>query len=136
MGFFDWLDLDGSKRLEAVFGGRPSLTPDEFYTEYFERQGYPKDLVVKVKEAFDRVIEFDLSRLASDDDFSKELRFIWDSDSLADVEILEALEREFGIELTMDESQQMSTISDVIRIISAKISPDQSGGGKYDSVAS
>ncbi len=126
MGLFDWIRFTGDKELEAVFGGRAPLTPEEFYIKYFQDQGYSKDLVIRVKEAFDSVIDFDLSRLGSHDDFSNELRFIWDCDSLADVALLEALERGFDIEMTQDDASQMRTISDVIRIVSQKIRPNKS----------
>jgi acyl carrier protein len=118
-------DITGKQRLEQVFSGRQPLTPDEFYQKYFESQGYAKFVVLKVKEIFQENIDFDLSRISSKDDFSKELNFIWDFDSMADVEIVISLEKAFKIQITDAEATAMKTLSDVIHIVSTKIQTEQ-----------
>jgi len=103
-----------------MFSGRTSLSSEEFYEKYFSDRGFTKDLVVRIKNIFDAKIGFDLSRLSAEDDFSTELKYIWDHDSLADVETIVALEKEFKLKITDEEGKRMKTIRDVVEIISAK----------------
>ena len=114
------IDFSGRRQHERMFAGRSPLSSDEFYEKYFSDQGFKKDIVVRIKNIFNAKVGFDLSRLSADDDFSTELQYIWDHDSLADVEILVALEKEFVIKITDEEAKRMHTIRDVVQIISAK----------------
>jgi acyl carrier protein len=81
---------------------------------------------MRVKTVFDRNIDFDLSRLSSTDDFSKELRFLWDYDSLAGVKIVIDLEKEFGVVVTDAEAESMKTIQKVVEIIAQKVAEARS----------
>ena len=78
-------------------------------------------MVVRIKQVFDRNIDFDLSRLSASDDFSKELRFLWDYDSLASVNIVTDLEKEFGVSITDSEAEGMKTVQTVVEIIQRKV---------------
>ncbi len=97
------------------------MTPEQFYLRYFQSQGFDQDLVMRIKAVFDRNIDFDLSRLSQTDDFSKELRFLWDYDSLASVNIVIDLEKEFGAIISDAEAESMKTIQDVVEIIVQKV---------------
>ena len=55
------------------------------------------------------------------DDFSKELAFFWDIDSLADVEIVQALEQEFHVTITDAEAVAMKTLRDIVLGVHAKL---------------
>ena len=125
----DKIDISGRRQHERVFAGRPSLSPEEFYGKYFCDRGLSKDLVVRTKHIFDKNIGFDLSRLSSKDDFSKELKYIWDHDSMADVETIVALEKEFGIRISDEEGATMKTFDDVVRIIHAKVQNEKRPDG-------
>lgn len=107
--------------MERIFAGRDRLSADDFYTRYFRDQGYPEDTVIRIKKVFDSNIGFDLSRLSAEDDFSKELNFIWNYDSLSDVEAVVGLEREFGIKIDDSEAGKMKTIKDVVQVVHAKL---------------
>jgi acyl carrier protein len=126
----DKIDISGRRQHERVFAGRLSLSPEEFYEKYFCDRGFSKDLVLRIKHIFDKNIGFDLSRLSAKDDFSKELKYIWDHDSMADVETIVALEKEFGIRISDDEGAMMKTFDCVVRVIHAKVQNDKSPNGK------
>lgn len=118
---FGFPDAEGRRELDKVFAGRETLTPEQFYLRYFQSQGFDQDLVMRIKAVFDRNIDFDLSRLSQTDDFSKELRFLWDYDSLASVNIVIDLEKEFGAIISDAEAESMKTIQDVVEIIVQKV---------------
>ncbi len=119
--FLKKIDLTGKKQLEKTFAGREPLSAEDFYLRYFQERGFSRDLVIRVKKVFDANIGFDLSRLSAEDDFSKELNFIWDHDSLADVETVIGLEKEFGITISDDEAVRMKTIRDVVEVVDGKL---------------
>lgn len=108
------------KKLNAAFSGRTSLTLDDFYTTYFSNSGFKHDVVCKIKEIFERNLDADLSKLSADDDFSKNLKFIWKYDSLADVQIIIDLEKEFNIRITDAEAEKMTTIRKVVEVVHEK----------------
>jgi acyl carrier protein len=62
-----------------------------------------------------------MSRLADNDDFSKNLSFFWDFDSMADVEIVCALEEKFGIKISDEEAEKAHTISEIVNLVYSKI---------------
>ncbi len=104
-------------KMEEAFHGRPSLSPDEYYKAYFAKLGIPKDIPIRVRRIFEESFEADFSRLKDDDDFSKELRFFWDYDSMIDVEIVVSLEKEFKVDISDEEAAQMKTIRSIIETI-------------------
>ncbi len=64
-----------------------------------------------------RTHEIDFDSLENSTRWHEDLKM----DSLDDVEMLMAIEEEFGIEITDDEAISMETIGDTIRIIDAKL---------------
>jgi acyl carrier protein len=69
------------------------------------------------------VLDADLSRLSAEDDFSKNLNFFWQEDSLADVEIFERIEEEFQIKLHQSDFDglETTTINDIVNIVWRKV---------------
>lgn len=65
--------------------------------------------------------------LKDTDDFSKELSFFGEMDSMADVEAVIAFEEEFGIKISDEESQNMKTFRDMVLTINRKIMDIQLG---------
>lgn len=118
--FLDNINFFSKRQHERMFAGRSPLSSEEFYEKYFSDQGFKKDIVIRIKNVFNAKVGFDLSRLSADDDFSTELKYIWDHDSLADVEIIVSLEKEFVIKITDEEANRMHSIRDVVQLISAK----------------
>lgn len=116
------------RRLDAVFAGRTPLTPEEFFTRYFEERGFDRDLVLHIHKIFAENISLDLSRLSAIDDFSRELQFLWNYDSLADVEIVLDLETEFGIAISDAEATRMTSLLAVVEVVNDKLRRFELGG--------
>jgi len=104
-------------KLDEAFHGRAPLSDEQFYEAYFAKQGIPKEIPLSVKRIFEEHFGTDFSRLSDDDDFSKELSFIWNYDSMVDVEIVIAIEDEFGIKVTDAEATEMKTIKAIVETI-------------------
>src|SRR5688500_8270516 len=90
------------------------LTIRSFWESYFRRLGVALDTVARVRRILSEILEADLLRIRDTDDFSKELAFFWDLDSFADVEIVQALEKEFHIRITDAEAAAMKTLRDIV----------------------
>src|SRR5689334_9260841 len=88
------------QKLEGVFAGREPLNDLQLWERYFRQSDVAPETVAKIRQIFSTKLEADLSRIRDTDDFSKELAFFWDFDSLADVELVQALEEQFGITIT------------------------------------
>ena len=69
--------------------------------------------------------------LKDTDDFSKELSFFWEMDSMADVEAVVAFEEEFRIKISDEESQNMKTFRDMVMTIDRKIKGVQQSVPEY-----
>nr|WP_086939163.1 phosphopantetheine-binding protein [Thaumasiovibrio occultus] len=106
--------------LEHVFANRPALTGDEFYQHYFADTGVSQDVVVGILEILEQQLDIDLSRLAAEDDFSKNLAFLFDFDSMADVAIVVALEERFDIDISDKEAASAKSVNQIVRLIHKK----------------
>lgn len=104
-------------KLDEAFHGRDPLNGEQFYEAYFAKRGIPKEIPLSVKRIFEEHFGTDFSRLSDDDDFSKELSFIWNYDSMVDVEIVIAIEEEFGIKVSDAEATEMKTIKAIVETI-------------------
>jgi acyl carrier protein len=107
------------KRLDQLFAGRKPLDDRQLWELYFQQYGVAPETVAKVRRIFSEILEVDFSRIQDADDFSKELAFFWDFDSLADVELIEALEEQFDITIT--DAEAMKTLRDIILGVHIKI---------------
>lgn len=105
------------KKLDEFFEGRASLSDDDFYIQYFERQGIQKEIPIRVRKIFEEMFEADFSRITSTDDFSEEMKFIWGFDSMIDVEIVMAVEEEFNIKIGNEEAKKMKSIQDIVSCV-------------------
>jgi len=116
-------DKRRNKELENVFGGRQELDEQDFYERYFESKGIPFYIVRKIREILEEVLNADLSRLSAEDDFSKNLNFFWQEDSLADVEIFEKIEEEFEIKFYQSDFENLETtsVNDIVNIVWRKV---------------
>lgn len=123
MGFFDIFSSDAEKKeqLDRMFAGREPLDDRGLWEKYFQEHGVAADTVAKVRRIFSEILEADLSRIRDTDDFSKELAFFWGLDSLADVEIVQALEKEFHVIITDAEAAEMKTLRDIVLGVHEKI---------------
>jgi acyl carrier protein len=110
-----------NKKFEAVFAGREQLAIDQFYEKYFKDRGVPLHVVSGVRKILEEQLLADMSRLTDTDDFSKNLNFFFDFDSMVDVEIVCALEKEFSINISDEEAVNTKTINDIMQLVFRKL---------------
>jgi acyl carrier protein len=109
------------RQIERAFAGRTPLSEETFYDKYFKAQGIPAYVVIGVRDAMEECIEADLSRLSDEDDFSKNLRFFCQYDSLADLILITALEKKFDIDLPGEETREAATVRQIIEMVWEKV---------------
>jgi len=123
--FFVGGDASAKRKLKQLFSGREPKTEDQFYERFFVNSGVPQSVVAKVREIFQEQIPFDLALLEADDDLSSDFNVIWNLDSMADVEIVIALEKIFDIKITDEEATAMKTFRAVVDAVWQKIEEKQ-----------
>ena len=74
-----------------------------------------------VKKVLEAQLDTDLSRMVDSDDFSNNLSFFWDFDSMADVEVVCALEQEFKIKITDEEAENSQTVREIVELVWRKV---------------
>jgi acyl carrier protein len=109
------------EKVEEVFAGREPLTDAQLWERFFEQHGVSADTVARIRRILSEILEADLSRIRDQDDFSEELAFFWAYDSLADVEIVQALEAEFGITISDADAAAMKTLKDIVLSVHKKL---------------
>jgi hypothetical protein len=109
------------RAIKKMFAAREFLTEEQFYERYFSVEGIPKFIVLGVKRIFERELKVDFSRLQPEDDFSSNLNYFWKEDEWADVDILEAFEKEFGIKLTQTDASRMTTFRSFVEVVWEKV---------------
>ena len=102
------------RKIEGAFAGRAELNDQDFFENHFRASAVPLAVVSKVREILSEQLGANMSRLAGADDFTTNLKFLFDFDSLVDVAIVNALEEEFSIKISDEEAQAMHTIEDIV----------------------
>ena len=110
-----------ARKILETFSGRESLTPAAFYQRYFMKLGIAEEIVIGVREILEKQFDVDMSRLQAEDDFSKNLSFFYDFDSMADVELVLAIEAHFHIKISDVEAEKTHTVYELIQLISNKV---------------
>ena len=59
--------------------------------------------------------------LSANDDFKKNLSFFWEYDSMADVEIVIRIEKEFSIKISDHEVWETFTVEDLVNLVWGKL---------------
>ena len=108
------------KLLTDRFGSRPQMNADEFFQAFFAHNDVSKEVVLGVRDVLEEVLESDLSFLRDSDDFSKNLSIFWEFDSMANVELVLALEKRFKITITDAEAESTKTVRDLVGLVQAK----------------
>ena len=123
MGLFDIFSESAQKqkKLDRLFAGREPLDDQQLWQRYFKQYGVTLETVAKIRHIFSELLEVDFSHIRDTDDFTKELAFFWDFDSLADVQLVQSLEDEFGIAITDAEAKEMKTLRAIVLTVHAKI---------------
>ena len=113
--------LSRQELLDNLFAGRDPLDEAQFWERGFKNRGVDFDTFRRVIQILGDILEVDLHRIRARDDFSKELSFFWDFDSLADLKIVYALEQEFRITISDAEAEAMKTLRDIIVGVHGKV---------------
>ncbi|NQZ53669.1 MAG: hypothetical protein HRT93_05370 [Piscirickettsiaceae bacterium] len=116
--------IQKEKAIENAFSGRESHSSEEFYNKFFKENNIPEHIIHGVKEILEEQLDADLSRLIDEDDFSKNLNFFWEFDSMADVEVIIALEDKFNIQIEDSEAEQTLTVRDIVNLVWNKLHND------------
>lgn len=109
-----------ARKVATVFADRESLSIEDFYHRYYNATDIPYFIVAGVINILEQHLDADMSRLSAEDDFSKNLNFFWDYDSMADVEIICALEKQFNINILGEEAEKTQTVNDIINLVTRK----------------
>jgi len=113
------------KKIQAAFAGREPLDDRTFYERYFINRGISADVVGRFRRDLEDELNADLSRLSAEDDFERNLSFFWEFDSMADVELIIRLEKEFGIKIKDAEAQQASSVAEMVELVWSKLRPPE-----------
>lgn len=117
----NWLEKKRRKRVEEIFAGRQTLDERAFYEKYFQSSGVPAYVAMKIRGIMERALGEDLSRLSAEDDFRGNLKFFLDEDDWAGIDIVEEIEKEFGIRFNQSECERMLKVKDIVSLTWAKI---------------
>jgi len=101
------------KRMQA----RQSRTPEEFGRDLFSSES--ASLAARVREILGRHLSVDLSRLSPEDTFV-DLEMA-ELDSMATIEFVLDVEREFGVKISDRDAERMKTLRDVVQYISGAV---------------
>ena len=110
------------KAVNTLFAGRLALSEKVFFEQYFAAQGVSEAVAVGVRQVLEKTFVADLSRLAAEDNFSQNIRYFFESDSMADVELLVALEERFNIKISDSEAENVQTIRQLVMLVNEKVS--------------
>ncbi len=120
-----------NKKIQAIFSSRKSLTDEEFYLVFYKDKGVSLSVIQGVRKVLEEQLGTDMSRLRNTDDFSKNLAFFFDFDSMADVEIICGLEKEFSIKITESEAERTKSIDDIIQLVTIKTKGEMLSSSSY-----
>ena len=124
------------KRSTLLFEGRKPKSDKEVLEEYFPNTEVPVEVIRKVREIFCEFLGEEMRALEPDDDLSGDYAMNWDLDSMADVEIVIALEDEFGVAFSNEEALQMKSIRDIAEAVTGKLTVrDEVVSGRRDDVS-
>ena len=119
------------ERLDQLLSDRPKLSHEEYRAAHFPESAVTSEIIAKVREMFDEQFGLDLRGLGPDDDLSKDYSILWEMDSLADVEILVGLEKEFGIQITNGEAAQLRSLRMIADLVADKLAHAENEKNAY-----
>ena len=106
---------------DQLFEGRNAKVENASYQQHFLQLNVPAQVSEGVKLVLEEQLGTDLSRLRTSDDFRCNLAFFFQLDSLADVEIVYALEQRFNINIRDSEAERTSSIEDIVLLVNRKL---------------
>jgi acyl carrier protein len=111
-------DETEKQRALAHMAGRPALSETEFGKRYFPPER--SELAAKLRKIFSQHIIVDLSQLQPNDRFVEDLRMD-ELDSMATVEFVIEVEKEFGIKIPDAAAEKMTTFQSVVDYVAEAI---------------
>ena len=114
-------DKDRVAEINKIFEGRKVLQPIEFHEKYYSDKDVPKYIVLDTLKLLESELETDLSRLIPEDDFSENLRYLFEFDSMADVAIIESIEDKFSLKISDSEAENIKTINDLVLFVNSRV---------------
>ena len=109
-----------SEKLRALrhMQGRKPLPDDDFGRQFFPPNR--AEVAVRLRHTLSRHVALDLSRLHPDDKLVEDIR-IDSLDSMATVEFVVDVEREFGVVIPDAVAQQMRSLRDVVEYVTTHL---------------
>lgn len=121
---FSHIQTKHKKQLfEEHFRGRPTLDEGEFGRHYFSPE--KAEIAGRLREILADYVGIDLSRMNPSDRFIEDLR-MEDFDSMATVEFIIAIEKEFEIEIPNSVVEKMTTFQSVVDYVTEAVKNKQS----------
>ena len=109
-------------QLDLLLAGRDPFDDPTIWERCFRAHGVTLNTVISVRRILSDILEVDLFQIrARDSLYTKELSFLWDLDSLADLKIMHALEVEFNITISDAEAEALKSLRDIVLAVHAKI---------------
>jgi len=109
------------ERTKIIFQGREAIDSQTFYERYYKDKGIDIQIITGIKDVLGKTLDADMSRIRPGDDFTKNLKYYFDTDSLADVELVVGIEKTFQIKIADEEAQKTKTIDDLVMLVNNKM---------------
>lgn len=121
VSYFNPETRQSNAKLQHLLEERPKRSHEDYRAVFFTQSDVTLEIIEVIRDIFDDQFGLDLRGLESDDDLSAEYSVIWDMDSMADVEIVVALEKTFGIEIANGEAAELRSLRMIAELVAAKI---------------
>ncbi len=108
-------------KLRHILNDRPKRSDEDYYKAFFPDSSATPEIVAEIRRIFDKELGLDLRGLEPDDDLSTDYSVIWEMDSLADVEIVVAIEKAYGIEIDNGEAASVRNVRMIAERVAAKL---------------
>lgn len=119
------IKLNGNKYkkdFKEFIQGKVKLTPIELYENLENKNNHNEDLFVSVIDCIYSQLDEDFEGfLRLDDNFKTNLSFIFKYDECLSIDLLEEIENRFKIKFTNSEVGKISTVHDIILVVSDKL---------------
>jgi acyl carrier protein len=113
----DWF----RREMDRAFGDRTAAAAETLRRREFEEGGIAAEVAAELRGLLESTFDADFARIAPEDDFQKELGFLWQVDSLADAMIVTSLETRFRVRLPDDETNAARTFGDLVRLVARTV---------------
>jgi acyl carrier protein len=122
-------DRRQKQRVRQHLAGRERLTHEQFGRQFFPPER--SQIAAKVRELLATHVFADASQVQPADRLEDDLR-MWSLDSMADVELILNLEREFGITFSKDDTHYFRSVADVVNCVAKKMAGREIGHESHE----